>query len=114
MPYPFTPARRRLAPLALACIACVASAGAVAQEVAASKPLDMATIMADPDWIGNSVEQAWWSWDGRELLYTRKREGASIRDLGRTVAGHEGLVPVLLPVGDGLLCAKKEWLPDPD
>ncbi|GAB7005105.1 O-methyltransferase [Nocardioides sp. AN3] len=41
----------------------------------------------------------------------RDEETTVIRDLGRTVAAHEGLVPVLLPVGDGLLVAKKEWTP---
>ncbi|TBR13571.1 MAG: S9 family peptidase [Lysobacter sp.] len=39
--------------------------------------------MADPDWIGNAVEQAWWSWDGRSAYYTQKREGATIRDTYR-------------------------------
>ena len=32
-----------------------------------------------------------------------------IRDLGKEIAGNDSLVPVLLPVGDGLLMAKKEW-----
>ncbi len=44
----------------------------------------------------------------------RDEETVSIRDLGRAVAAHEGLVPMLLPVGDGLLVAKKEWSPDPE
>ncbi|GAB2504091.1 prolyl oligopeptidase family serine peptidase [Lysobacter humi (ex Lee et al. 2017)] len=39
--------------------------------------------MADPDWIGNAVEQAWWSWDGRTAYFTQKREGATIRDTFR-------------------------------
>jgi dipeptidyl aminopeptidase/acylaminoacyl peptidase len=76
-----------------AAVACFAPAAAQPDETTASpasavspKPLDLATIMADPDWIGNSVEQAWWSWDSRELLYTRKREGATIRDLWRVPA----------------------------
>ena len=42
----------------------------------------------------------------------RDEETVAIRDLGREVAEHDGLVPVLLPVGDGLLVAKKEWSPD--
>lgn len=42
----------------------------------------------------------------------RDEETTVIRDLGRTVAQHEGLVPLLLPVGDGLLVAKKEWTPE--
>ncbi|WP_121254942.1 O-methyltransferase [Nocardioides ferulae] len=41
----------------------------------------------------------------------RDEETVAIRELGREVAAHEGLVPVLLPVGDGLLLAKKEWAP---
>jgi predicted O-methyltransferase YrrM len=43
----------------------------------------------------------------------RDEETTAIRDLGREVAEHDGLVPVLLPVGDGLLVAKKEWAPEP-
>ena len=42
----------------------------------------------------------------------RDEETTVIRDLGRAVASHEGLVPLLLPVGDGLLVAKKEWTPE--
>ncbi|MGH8030845.1 MAG: prolyl oligopeptidase family serine peptidase [Luteimonas sp.] len=43
-------------------------------------PLTMAQIMADPDWIGAGVEQAWWSWDGTSTYYTLKRDGGAIRD----------------------------------
>ncbi|GAB6196150.1 S9 family peptidase [Lysobacter xanthus] len=39
--------------------------------------------MADPDWIGNAVEQAWWSWDGQSAYYTQKRTGATVRDTFR-------------------------------
>ncbi|MFC7362660.1 O-methyltransferase [Nocardioides astragali] len=42
----------------------------------------------------------------------RDEETVTIRDLGRTILEHESLVPVLLPVGDGLLVAKKEWAPE--
>ena len=42
----------------------------------------------------------------------RDDETTAIRDLGRRVAEHEGLVPLLLPVGDGLLVAKKVWSPE--
>ena len=54
-----------------------------------AQPLTMQQIMADPDWIGGGVEQAWWSWDGTQALYLRKRDGATIRDLWR------------VPVADG-------------
>jgi predicted O-methyltransferase YrrM len=42
----------------------------------------------------------------------RDEETVSIRDLGRAILDHDSLVPVLLPVGDGLLAAKKEWAPE--
>ncbi|CAN5364128.1 O-methyltransferase [soil metagenome] len=42
----------------------------------------------------------------------RDEETVAIRTLGRTIAEHDGLVPVLLPIGDGLLLAKKEWVPE--
>jgi len=42
----------------------------------------------------------------------RDEETSAIRALGRTVAELESLVPLLLPVSDGLLVAKKEWTGD--
>lgn len=42
----------------------------------------------------------------------RDDETVAIRDLVQQVAATEGLVPALLPVGDGLLVAKKEWVPE--
>ncbi|MBO9521668.1 MAG: O-methyltransferase [Nocardioidaceae bacterium] len=42
----------------------------------------------------------------------RDPETIAIRELCRVVVEHESLVPVLLPVGDGLLMAKKVWLPE--
>ncbi|QNN55060.1 O-methyltransferase [Nocardioides mesophilus] len=41
----------------------------------------------------------------------RDEETVAIRELVRTVGEHESLLPVLLPVGDGLLVAKKVWTP---
>ncbi len=41
----------------------------------------------------------------------RDAETVSIRDLGVAVREHEMLLPVLLPVGDGLLVARKIWSP---
>lgn len=41
----------------------------------------------------------------------RDEETVAIRELGRAVKAHDDLVPLLLPVGDGLLLAKKEWNP---
>ncbi|MBA2465608.1 MAG: O-methyltransferase [Nocardioidaceae bacterium] len=42
----------------------------------------------------------------------RDAETVAIRELVRTVAEHDSLVPLLLPVGDGLLVAKKVWTPE--
>ncbi len=44
----------------------------------------------------------------------RDEETVAIRELGREIAENESLVSVLLPVGDGLLAAKKEWAPEGD
>lgn len=44
----------------------------------------------------------------------RDEETVAIRELNRTVAEHESLLSVLLPVGDGLLAAKKVWVPEVD
>ncbi|WP_307816431.1 O-methyltransferase [Nocardioides limicola] len=42
----------------------------------------------------------------------RDAETVAIRDLGKRIAESEALVPALLPVGDGLLVAKKLWVPE--
>lgn len=42
----------------------------------------------------------------------RDEETVAIRELGRAIAESDNLVPVLLPVGDGLLLAKKVWVPE--
>ena len=42
----------------------------------------------------------------------RDAETVSIRELGNAVREHESLLPMLLPVGDGLLVAKKVWTPE--
>jgi dipeptidyl aminopeptidase/acylaminoacyl peptidase len=46
----------------------------------AAAPLTLEQIMADPDWIGAPVEDAWWAWDGRQVEYLLKRDGQTIRD----------------------------------
>lgn len=44
-------------------------------------PLTIEQAMADPDWIGPPVEQAWWSWDGKSVQYALKREDSLVRDV---------------------------------
>src|SRR5690606_37886966 len=52
----------------------------LAQSAQSAPPLTLDQVMADPDWIGSGVEDAWWSWDGKHAYYTRKRDGGNIRD----------------------------------
>ena len=49
----------------------------------APQPLDLQTIMADPDWMGQAVESPYWSADGRSLYYSLKRDGSTVHDLYR-------------------------------
>ena len=42
----------------------------------------------------------------------RDEETVAIRELGKTVLESDSLLPILLPVGDGLLVAKKVWTPE--
>lgn len=52
-------------------------------------------------------------WHGRVADPAQRDEDTvAVRDLVQQVAQTEGLVPALLPVGDGLLVAKKEWVPE--
>ena len=60
----------------------------VAAETAPSpQPLDLETIMANPDWMGHAVENPYWSADGRNLYYSLKRDGSPVHDLYRVDPG---------------------------
>jgi dipeptidyl aminopeptidase/acylaminoacyl peptidase len=61
--------------------ACSASLGVSA----ATSPADITLekIMADPDWIGPPVTDAYWSIGGRAVYYSLKRSGTPIIDLRR-------------------------------
>ncbi len=63
--------------------ALVAFIAAPAAAAPASTPLDLETVMANPDWIGQAVEQPYWSVDGRHVYYSMKRDGSPLRDLYR-------------------------------
>ncbi|MEW9571737.1 prolyl oligopeptidase family serine peptidase [Rhodanobacter sp. Si-c] len=43
--------------------------------------LTLEQIMASPDWIGQPVENPYWSVDGHNLYYSLKRDGDPVRDL---------------------------------
>ncbi|MHB1059139.1 MAG: S9 family peptidase [Rhodanobacter sp.] len=90
---------RRLLPAAFLALAAWPLAAATAPA-----PLDMETIMANPDWIGQAVELPYWSVDGRQLYYSLKRDGSPVRDLYRVdPAGGQGvkLDPAALAQADG-------------
>jgi dipeptidyl aminopeptidase/acylaminoacyl peptidase len=91
------PAPFRLSAVAAGLLLAVGHAFAPTALAQPAEPLTLDRIMADPDWIGNGVEQMWWSWDGRSALYTRKRDGAIIRDVWSVPAA--GGAPA--KVGDG-------------
>jgi len=46
-------------------------------------PLTIEQVMADPDWIGPGVDNAWWQWDGKQVQYQLKRNGSPVRDTFR-------------------------------
>jgi dipeptidyl aminopeptidase/acylaminoacyl peptidase len=54
-----------------------------APATAAEPGLSLEKIMADPDWIGPPVKDAYWSADGRTVYYSLKRSGSPISDLHR-------------------------------
>ncbi|MGX9218101.1 S9 family peptidase [Massilia varians] len=54
---------------------------------AASTPITLDQAMAHPDWIGTPVENAWWSWDSKQVFYKQKRTGSPIRDTWQVSQG---------------------------
>src|ERR1700733_15214980 len=59
------------------------AAGAAPTTDAVPPGLTLEKIMADPDWIGPPVRDAYWSADGRAVYYSLKRGGSPIVDLHR-------------------------------
>lgn len=56
------------------------STPATADNSATKQGLSLELIMQDPDWLGRQPREAWWSWNGEAVYYTRKREGEDIKD----------------------------------
>ena len=75
---------RRLLLVSLIALAVLPAAAATPS---VSAPLDLETIMANPDWIGQPVQLPYWSVDGRSLYYSMKRDGSPVIDLNRVNAG---------------------------
>ncbi len=61
-------------------------AALIALPAAAYTPITLDQAMSHPDWIGNPVDQAWWSWDGKQVFYKQKRSGAPLHDTYEAVA----------------------------
>jgi dipeptidyl aminopeptidase/acylaminoacyl peptidase len=92
---------RRLLPAAFAAFTVLPLAATTAP---AAAPLDLETVMANPDWIGQAVESPYWSVDGRSLYYSLKRDGNQVRDLYRVDAAGGAAValdPVAMAQADG-------------
>ena len=67
---------------AISLAACIAGTTSLnAAEGPAQTALSLEKIMADPDWIGPPVRDAYWSADGRAVYYSLKRIGSPIVDL---------------------------------
>ncbi|MBF7072765.1 S9 family peptidase [Glaciecola sp. MH2013] len=59
--------------------------------------LSLKQIMSDPDWIGRQPEGAYWTADGNNIAYYRKREGSPVRDIwlaNETVSGNGKQAPL--------------------
>jgi dipeptidyl aminopeptidase/acylaminoacyl peptidase len=56
-------------------------------------PITLDQAMAHPDWIGTPVENAWWSWDSKQVFYKQKRTGSQLRDIYQAIAGDPRRVP---------------------
>ncbi len=48
--------------------------------VASQTTLTLKQIMADPDWIGQPVQEAWWQLDGESVIYTIERPESDLID----------------------------------
>jgi dipeptidyl aminopeptidase/acylaminoacyl peptidase len=69
--------------MVMACITASVSIAAAPALSAAPSDLTLEKIMADPDWIGPAVSDAYWSADDRAVYYSIKRHGSPIVDLHR-------------------------------
>ena len=59
---------------------------------AAPTPITLDQAMSHPDWIGTPVEDAWFSWDSKQVYYKQKRTGSPVRDTYQASAGKVQLV----------------------
>ncbi|PCH91726.1 MAG: hypothetical protein COB85_08810 [Bacteroidetes bacterium] len=46
-----------------------------------SEKITLKQAMADPDWIGNQPQNAFWAADSATIIYSQKQQGSTLRDL---------------------------------
>lgn len=106
-----TPSNNRFRPSWLIMILLMAS---IASPTVAQTTLTLKQIMADPDWIGQPVAEAWWQLDGQAVAYTMERPNSDLLDTytidlisgAHTLVSFEartnldGPEPVFSPLGD--------------
>ncbi|HEV2844970.1 MAG TPA: prolyl oligopeptidase family serine peptidase, partial [Thermoanaerobaculia bacterium] len=68
-------ARHRFTAGALCLLLALPLGTPAARAAGTSSAITLEQIMADPDWIGNPPQNAYWSDDGRSVYYERQREG---------------------------------------
>src|SRR5210317_873383 len=54
---------------------------ALAPALVLAQDLTLEQIMADPDWLGNQPEGAFWGADSRSVFFQQKQQGSELRDL---------------------------------
>jgi len=65
--------------------------------VTAAEPasnLTLEQIMADPDWLGNQPENAYWGDDNRTVFFEQKRSGSKLKDLYSVNAGNAAVTKI--------------------
>jgi dipeptidyl aminopeptidase/acylaminoacyl peptidase len=78
--------------------------------------LSMEKIMADPDWIGNSPESAYFSADSKQVYFYKKQKGSDLRDFYRISAQSEVTIKnaVKLNAADAVVAESEFALTSPD
>jgi len=59
---------------------------------AAVTPITLDQAMAHPDWIGTPAENAWWSWDSKQVFFKQKRTASQLRDTFQAIPGKPRLI----------------------
>ncbi|MEJ2257249.1 MAG: hypothetical protein P8X98_09615, partial [Woeseiaceae bacterium] len=54
---------------------------AALSHIAVAQDLSLEQIMADPDWLGNPPEDAYWGADNETVYFRQTRQGSKLKDL---------------------------------